>query len=84
MLEHFDADIHDLLRSQKERAESQLDRVTRFFWWLTQYVLAGQARFDTAKLGFELQTPPVVQAPAGFTSSSARAKPRPSTPASTA
>jgi hypothetical protein len=65
LLEHFDADIHDLLRSQKERAESQLDRITRFFWWLTQYVLAGLARFDNTKLGFDLQVPPVVQAPTG-------------------
>lgn len=65
LLEHFDADIHDLLRSQKERAESQLDRITRFFWWLTQYVLAGQAQFDSAKLSFDLQTPPVVHAPPG-------------------
>ena len=58
-------DIHDLLRSQKERAESQLDRITRFFWWLTQYVLAGLARFDNTKLGFDLQVPPMVQAPTG-------------------
>ncbi len=65
LLEHFDADIHDLLRSHKERAESQLDRITRFFWWLTQYVLAGQARFDNTKLGFDLQVPPLVQAPTG-------------------
>lgn len=65
LLEHFDADIHDLLRSQKERAESQLDRITRFFWWLTRYVLAGQARFDSAKLAFDLQAPPVLQAPMG-------------------
>jgi hypothetical protein len=61
----LDADIHDLLRSQKERAESQLDRITRFFWWLTQYVLAGQAPFESAKLAFDLQAPPVLQAPTG-------------------
>lgn len=65
LLEHFDADIHGLLRSQKERAESQLDRITRFFWWLTRYVLAGQARFDSAKLAFDLQVPPVLQVPMG-------------------
>ena len=65
LLEHFDADIHDLLRSQKERAESQLDRITRFFWWLTRYVLAGQARFDSTKLAFDLHAPPVLQAPTG-------------------
>jgi hypothetical protein len=28
-------------------------------------VLAGQARFDNTKLGFDLQVPPVVQAPTG-------------------
>lgn len=65
LLEHFDADIHDLLRTHKERAESQLDRITRFFWQLTQYVLASNARFDNVALGFELKTPPVAQAPAG-------------------
>lgn len=41
------------------------DRITRFFWWLTQYVLAGQDRFDNTKLGFDLQVSPVVQAPTG-------------------
>jgi len=82
LLEHFDADIHELLRSQKEKAESQLDRITRFFWWLTQYVLAGQARFDNTKLGFDLQVPPWCRRPPAPTSSSARAKRRPNTPAS--
>ena len=41
MLAHFDADIHDLLRKHKERAETQLDRTSRLFWKLTQFVLAG-------------------------------------------
>lgn len=66
LLEHFDADIHDLLRSQKEKAESQLDRITRYFWKLTQLILAGQARFDAQTLAFTLLIPPLLAAPAGL------------------
>ena len=65
LLEHFDADIHELLRSQKEKVESQLDRITRYFWLLTQSILYGNARFDTQTLSFNLVTPPLLAAPAG-------------------
>lgn len=65
LLEHFDADIHDRLRTHRERAESQLDRVSRLFWLLTQHVLHGQARFDLNKLSFDLPEPPVAAAPPG-------------------
>lgn len=65
LLEHFDADIHDRLRTHRERAESQLDRVSRLFWLLTQHVLQGQARFDLNKLSFDLPEPPVSAAPPG-------------------
>jgi hypothetical protein len=65
LLEHFDADIHDLLRTHKERAECQLDRITRLFWQLTQYVLRPSARFDNQSLAFELLTPPLPQVQPG-------------------
>jgi hypothetical protein len=65
LLEHFDADIHDRLRTHRERAESQLDRVSRLFWLLTQHVLHGQARFDLNNLSFDLPEPPVAAAPPG-------------------
>ncbi|WP_422846328.1 SNF2-related protein [Acidovorax sp. M2(2025)] len=65
LLEHFDADIHDRLRTHRERAESQLDRVSRLFWLLTQHVLHGRARFDLNKLSFDLPEPPVAAAPPG-------------------
>ena len=65
LLAHFDADIHDLLRSHQERAESQLDRISRLFWKLTQFVLVGQARFNTAHLAFHLPHPPLPAAPPG-------------------
>lgn len=61
LLEHFDADIHDLLRCQRERAETQLDRITRLFWKLTQFILEGKAHFDGEKLAFELKLPPLPQ-----------------------
>jgi superfamily II DNA/RNA helicase len=61
LLENFDADIHSLLKTHKERAESQLDRITRLFWQLTQYVLAQSARFDNNLLAFDLSLPPLPQ-----------------------
>lgn len=65
LLEHFDADIHSLLRRHRARAETQLDRVTRLFWLLTQYILGDKARFDTEKLAFELRLPPAPNIPTG-------------------
>lgn len=65
LLEHFDADIHSLLRRHRARAETQLDRVTRLFWLLTQYILGDKARFDTEKLAFELRLPPLPNIPTG-------------------
>ena len=59
LLEHFDSDIHDRLRTHKERAESQLDRVSRLFWKLTQHVLASQAKFNASNLSFDLVAPPL-------------------------
>lgn len=65
LLENFDADIHSLLKTHKERAESQLDRITRLFWKLTQYVLAEQAKFDSQNLAFDLRLPPLPQVATG-------------------
>ncbi|XQE68770.1 SNF2-related protein [Pseudomonas sp. P3C3] len=61
LLENFDADIHSLLKTHKERAESQLDRITRLFWKLTQYILAEHAKFDSQNLAFDLKLPPLPQ-----------------------
>ncbi len=65
LLEHFDSDIHDRLRTHKERAESQLDRVSRLFWKLTQHVLANQAKFNASNLSFDLAAPPLPSVPPG-------------------
>lgn len=59
LLEHFDAQIHDLLRIQHQRAEEQLDRISRLFWSLTRHRLANCAKFDQEHLQFTLNTSPV-------------------------
>ncbi len=58
LLEHFDEDVHARLRVNLEGARQQLDRVGMMFWRLTRFVLDGRAKFDEAKLTFELENPP--------------------------
>lgn len=65
LLEHFDASIHDRLKTRQIRAEQQLDRIARLFWRLTQHVLAADAKFDNTALEFSLPKPPVGDAPDG-------------------
>lgn len=65
LLEHFDAQIHDLLKIQRERAEQQLDRVSRLFWQLTRHQLARFATFDEKRLAFDLKESPLAKVPAG-------------------
>lgn len=65
LLEHFDEQIHELLRLQHDRAETQLDRTGKLFWKLTRHCLAEQAEFNEDRLTFHLQTPPVEGVAAG-------------------
>lgn len=65
LLDHFDENIHELLRLQRDRAEAQLDRIGRLFWRLTRHQLHAVASFDNTALAFTLQTSPCDQAPAG-------------------
>lgn len=66
LLEHFDAQIHDLLRIQRKRAEEQLDRISRLFWQLTRHQLDRFAEFDDSHLRFELKQSPVSGVPTGM------------------
>ena len=59
LIEHFDEDIHDLLKIQLDQAQQRLDKVGRLFWELTRHVLNGQARFDDEKHDFVLAKTPV-------------------------
>lgn len=58
LLEHFDEQIHELLKVQHEKAEQQLDRMQRMFWQLTKHQLKGQATFNNDALSFVLHTSP--------------------------
>lgn len=65
LLEHFDEQIHDLLRIQRDKAEAQLDRTGKLFWMLTQHCLAHEADFHDASLTFRLECSPVESVPTG-------------------
>ncbi|WP_339889896.1 SNF2-related protein [Neptuniibacter pectenicola] len=56
LLEHFDTRIHDLLKIQREKAEQQLNRISRLFWQLTKHQLAEIAEFNDNALTFDLNT----------------------------
>ncbi|MFT6163439.1 MAG: hypothetical protein ACJAZ7_000189 [Zhongshania aliphaticivorans] len=60
LLEHFDSQIHDLLKVQQ-----QLDRIGRLFWRLTRHQLVDVATFDDDRLRFELPAPPIKSVASG-------------------
>lgn len=61
LLENFDEDVHDRLKLRLDEAEARLDKLGRWFWGLTRFALANQARFDHAAHAFSL-----AQSPAGI------------------
>ncbi|MEW8000987.1 MAG: SNF2-related protein [Candidatus Thiodiazotropha endolucinida] len=61
ILEHFDEDVHERLRANLIGTKQQLDRISQFFWKLTKYVLADNARFHDQDLTFELIDSPTDQ-----------------------
>lgn len=66
LLEHFDSQIHDLLKIQHQRAEQQLDRITRLFWRLSCHLLNDVASFDDQRLRFDLAQSPLEGVATGF------------------
>jgi hypothetical protein len=65
LLENFDEDVHERLKIQLSDAKAQLDKFSKRFWTVTQYMLQDCAKFDDAALAFDLAVPPTVAAPAG-------------------
>ncbi len=59
LIEHFDEDIHDLLKIQLDQAKARLDRVSRLFWDTSQHILKDQARFNQERHDFILEHPPL-------------------------
>lgn len=54
LLEHFDEDIHDLLKIKLDQAKERLDKVSRWFWAVTQYQLKSHAIFEESDYCFTL------------------------------
>jgi len=54
LLEHFDEDIHDLLKIKLDQAKERLDKVSRWFWAVTQYQLKSHATFEESDYCFTL------------------------------
>ncbi|MEX1670039.1 SNF2-related protein [Zhongshania guokunii] len=77
LLEHFDSQIHDLLKVQHQRAEQQLDRIGRLFWRLTRHQLVDVASFDDDRLRFELPAPPLKSVAGGSYALIQKGKPVP-------
>lgn len=65
LLENFDEDVHERLRIQLSDAKAQLDRFSKRFWSLTEFMLSDQAQFDDSALAFDLSKPPTRDIPAG-------------------
>ena len=65
LLENFDEDVHERLRIQLSDAKAQLDRFSKRFWSLTEFMLRDQAQFDDSALAFDLSKPPISDIPAG-------------------
>jgi len=69
LLEHFDEDVHDRLKLRLDEAEAHLDKIGRWFWDTTRYVLEHEAqcgtRFEEANYAFSLAKSPLSEAPVG-------------------
>lgn len=57
LLEHFDEDIHDVLKIRLDEAQERLDKVGRWFWTVTHYQLKHCANFDHKHYRFTLCQP---------------------------
>jgi len=58
VLEHFDEDVHALLKINYDDALQQMDSINKKFWKVTKHVLNNRAVFDDNDLSFLLNNPP--------------------------
>jgi hypothetical protein len=65
LLENFDEDVHERLRIQLSDTKAHLDRFSKRFWTVTQFMLRSQAIFDNEALAFDLTSPPTQDISAG-------------------
>ena len=65
LLDNFDEDIHNLLKLQLDQAEQRLDKISRWFWAVTQHQLRAYARFDDHLHRFNLHDNVTQEVPLG-------------------
>ncbi|MDD2722908.1 MAG: SNF2-related protein [Methylovulum sp.] len=65
LLDNFDEDIHDLLKLQLDQAEQRLDKISRWFWAVTQHQLKPYSSFDDQQHRFQLQKNVIKEASLG-------------------
>ena len=57
VIEHFDINVQEHLRTRKDETGAFLNRYQHVFWELTKYVLSSQAVFNDSNYTFVLKTP---------------------------
>lgn len=65
LLEHFDEEVHALLKVNLSGTKKKLDRISLLFWELTRFMLNDRARFDDQSLSFQLAVPYSPAIPSG-------------------
>ena len=65
LLENFDEDVHERLKVQLSDTKAQLDKFSKKFWAVTQFMLDKSAKFKEADLSFELLKTPAEEIPLG-------------------
>jgi Helicase conserved C-terminal domain len=65
LLENFDEAVHERLRVRLQDTQVQLDKFSKRFWSITQFILKGHAKFDDTQLSFTLIQPPNQKIPVG-------------------
>lgn len=58
LLEHFDEEVHERLRLNREQTRQQISRLEEWLWLLTKYELDGLATFNADHYAFDLKTVP--------------------------
>ena len=58
LLETFDEDVHERLKLRLDETHARLDRLGRWFWYVTRFALSDRARFDENSYAFTLSNPP--------------------------
>ena len=57
LLEHFDADVHDLLKVRLDKSQTYLDKFMALLWRVTAHELRGKGQFDAGHYTFILKKP---------------------------